>query len=304
MSQLLVIAIAVVVASPASASSSGCCVRGEVDQGAAADAGRSPAATTPPGVGDDAEVPRDTPTRADRGRRPGVDTLRRQPEVEEPELAPPPSIERPAPVGGRLQRLRARLARSNTAFGQGLLGLLSRGRPGRGGLGGGRGHAARPPTSASRRRSSWSSRCAPRSRSRAPPTRRPCGAGCARTCWPSSTRAWTARSPPPGSSSARPSSSSSGVNGTGKTTTVGKLARVLVARGQGRRPGRGRHLPRRRRRPAGDLGRARRRADGPLRPRGRRPGGRGVRRGQGAAPSSRPTSCSSTPPAGCTTRSG
>jgi fused signal recognition particle receptor len=81
-----------------------------------------------PGVGDDAEVPRDTPTRRIEDVS-GVDTLpaMEAPEVEEPELPPTPSIERPAPVGGRLQRLRARLARSNSAFGQSLLGLLSRG---------------------------------------------------------------------------------------------------------------------------------------------------------------------------------
>jgi fused signal recognition particle receptor len=44
-----------------------------------------------------------------------------------PEPAPTPTIERPAAPAGRLQRLRARLARSNTALGQALLGLLSRG---------------------------------------------------------------------------------------------------------------------------------------------------------------------------------
>jgi len=43
--------------------------------------------------------------------------------------APPsaPSIERPESAAGRLQRLRARLARSNTALGKGLLSLLSSG---------------------------------------------------------------------------------------------------------------------------------------------------------------------------------
>jgi fused signal recognition particle receptor len=46
------------------------------------------------------------------------------PEVEEPAEA---VVETPAPARGRLQRLRARLARSNTAFGQSLLALLSRG---------------------------------------------------------------------------------------------------------------------------------------------------------------------------------
>jgi fused signal recognition particle receptor len=39
---------------------------------------------------------------------------------------PTSTIERPAPVAGRMQRLRARLARSNSAVGRGLLDLLSR----------------------------------------------------------------------------------------------------------------------------------------------------------------------------------
>lgn len=45
--------------------------------------------------------------------------------VEEP---PPVVIERPEAVLGRLQRLRARLVRSNTAIGKGLLALLTRGK--------------------------------------------------------------------------------------------------------------------------------------------------------------------------------
>ena len=50
-----------------------------------------------------------------------------------------------------------------------------------------------------------------------------------------------------------------GVNGTGKTTTIGKLAwHLRHALGQQRRDRRRRHLPRRRRRPARALGRARR----------------------------------------------
>jgi len=53
-------------------------------------------------------------------------------EVEVPEeviedLAPPPTLERPEAPAGRLRRLRARLARSNTAIGRGLLALLSGG---------------------------------------------------------------------------------------------------------------------------------------------------------------------------------
>ena len=51
-------------------------------------------------------------------------------EVEEPAAptAPEPTLERPESARGRLQRLRARLARSNSSIGQGLLALLSRGK--------------------------------------------------------------------------------------------------------------------------------------------------------------------------------
>ena len=49
------------------------------------------------------------------------------PAAEPAEVLPPaPAIERPEPVQGRMVRLRARLARSNTALGQGLLALLAR----------------------------------------------------------------------------------------------------------------------------------------------------------------------------------
>jgi fused signal recognition particle receptor len=49
-------------------------------------------------------------------------------DVDPSSLLPAPALERPTPVEGRLVRLRARLARSNSALGQGLLGLLSRDR--------------------------------------------------------------------------------------------------------------------------------------------------------------------------------
>jgi fused signal recognition particle receptor len=77
-----------------------------------------------PGVGDDAEPPRDAPKRPveDAG---SVDTLPAPETLPEP--APAPTVERPEAAAGRLKRLRARLARSNSAFGQGLLSLLSRG---------------------------------------------------------------------------------------------------------------------------------------------------------------------------------
>jgi fused signal recognition particle receptor len=72
-----------------------------------------------PTVGEDAETPRDTPTRT-------VEDVA-LPEVEEAE-APAPPVERPEPPQGRLVRLRSRLARSQTTFGKALLSLLSRDR--------------------------------------------------------------------------------------------------------------------------------------------------------------------------------
>ncbi|MGQ7295485.1 signal recognition particle-docking protein FtsY [Quadrisphaera sp. KR29] len=71
-----------------------------------------------PGVGDDAEVPRDSATRT-------IDTLP-APDLQLPEEETAPALERPEPAAGRLVRLRERLARSNTALGRGLLALLSR----------------------------------------------------------------------------------------------------------------------------------------------------------------------------------
>ncbi len=65
-----------------------------------------------PKVGEDAEEPRDTPTR----------TLE---DTELPE-APVSTIDKPESAQGRLVRLRARLARSQGSLGKGLLALLSR----------------------------------------------------------------------------------------------------------------------------------------------------------------------------------
>ena len=81
-----------------------------------------------PGVGDDAAPPRDAPKRSveDAG---SVDTLP-EPDLSPdvlPEPTPTPTLDRPDAPAGRLTRLRARLARSNSALGQGLLTLLSRG---------------------------------------------------------------------------------------------------------------------------------------------------------------------------------
>jgi fused signal recognition particle receptor len=69
-----------------------------------------------PGVGDAAEVPRDAPRRA------VTDTL----ELPPIEAEPAPTLETPEPTARRMQRLRARLARSQNALGRGLLSVLSR----------------------------------------------------------------------------------------------------------------------------------------------------------------------------------
>jgi fused signal recognition particle receptor len=79
----------------------------------------APPAPTEPRVGDDAETPRDTPTRTvEDAELPPGDTLT--------ETAPAPTVERPESTAGRLVRLRQRLARSQSPLGRGLLALLSR----------------------------------------------------------------------------------------------------------------------------------------------------------------------------------
>lgn len=83
-----------------------------------------------PGVGDDDTVPRDTQRR--NVEQVGSTLLDEPAAVEvipEPELLEEPGIweiEVPEPTKGRLHRLRERLARSNNAVGKGLLALLSR----------------------------------------------------------------------------------------------------------------------------------------------------------------------------------
>ena len=79
-----------------------------------------PAPPSPPAKGGSAADGEDL--LADPGA--GLDVATLEPDViEVPAHAP--SIERPESATGRLQRLRARLARSNTALGKGLLSLLS-----------------------------------------------------------------------------------------------------------------------------------------------------------------------------------
>ncbi|MEV7088164.1 signal recognition particle-docking protein FtsY [Streptomyces sp. NPDC093085] len=89
----------------------------------------SPTITAPPAephVGDEAETPRDEARRTiEEVGLPG--TAEGQVAVEEPAAAAEaPAIEVPEPSAGRLVRLRARLARSQNSLGKGLLTLLSR----------------------------------------------------------------------------------------------------------------------------------------------------------------------------------
>lgn len=90
----------------------------------------APTITAPPAephVGDEAETPRDEPRRTIE--EVGLpDAVEAPAAVEDPVVAAPPApeIEVPEPTAGRLVRLRARLARSQNSLGKGLLTLLSR----------------------------------------------------------------------------------------------------------------------------------------------------------------------------------
>jgi len=96
-----------------------------VGLGAALVSGRRRTPTPPapprePGVGDDAETPRDSP------RRPIEDTPLAGDTLTAPEAPEAPQVERPESTAGRLVRLRQRLSRSQSPLGRGLLALLSR----------------------------------------------------------------------------------------------------------------------------------------------------------------------------------
>jgi fused signal recognition particle receptor len=79
-----------------------------------------------PGVGDDASVPRDSERRTLVDiDLPEADVP--EADVVEPESEPEPKLDRIEPTAGRMHRLRGRLARSQTMFGKSLLGLLGAG---------------------------------------------------------------------------------------------------------------------------------------------------------------------------------
>jgi fused signal recognition particle receptor len=90
-----------------------------------------------PGVGDDAALPRDAPKRpVSDVQLPQPDTaaapvepapaVESRPAAPEP-VAAEPAVEEIAPADGRLERLRGRLARSQNALGRSLLGLIGGG---------------------------------------------------------------------------------------------------------------------------------------------------------------------------------
>lgn len=90
----------------------------------------TPTITPPaePHVGDEAETPRDEARRTveEVGLPDTEAPAGEAPAVVEPEAPAAPVLEVPEPTAGRLVRLRARLARSQNSLGKGLLTLLSR----------------------------------------------------------------------------------------------------------------------------------------------------------------------------------
>ncbi|WP_411086382.1 signal recognition particle-docking protein FtsY [Streptomyces sp. 061-3] len=90
----------------------------------------TPTLTPPaePHVGEEAETPREEPRRTieEAGPPDAQAPVAEAPAVAEPEVPAAPALEIPEPTAGRLVRLRARLARSQSTLGKGLLTLLSR----------------------------------------------------------------------------------------------------------------------------------------------------------------------------------
>ncbi|OFR89039.1 Signal recognition particle receptor protein FtsY (=alpha subunit) (TC 3.A.5.1.1) [Micrococcus lylae] len=80
-----------------------------------------------PGRGGTAVLERE-PEVVEPEAEPEPEVVEPEPEVVEPEAEPEPEVERPEAAGSRLQRLRARLLKSNNVFGKSLLALLSRDR--------------------------------------------------------------------------------------------------------------------------------------------------------------------------------
>jgi fused signal recognition particle receptor len=93
--------------------------------GAAVEEREAPRPMTPVTPPDEGDRPAGVTTTAPTEPAPPAELATAEPVALEE--IPAPEVERPESARGRLQRLRARLARSNSAIGQGLLALLSRG---------------------------------------------------------------------------------------------------------------------------------------------------------------------------------
>ncbi|WP_413806944.1 signal recognition particle-docking protein FtsY [Streptomyces sp. OE57] len=119
--------LAVVIAVVAVAAISGLVISGRKKKRLPPPPPSSPTVTAPPAephVGEEAETPREEPRRTiEEVDLPGAESPAATAEAPAPE-APP--IEVPEPTAGRLVRLRARLSRSQNTLGKGLLTLLSR----------------------------------------------------------------------------------------------------------------------------------------------------------------------------------
>ncbi len=190
----------------------------------------TPTITPPaePQVGEEAETPRDEARRTiDEVGLPDATA----PVEEEAPVAEAPALEVPEPTAGRLVRLRARLARSQNSLGKGLSpcspGTTSTRTPGRRSR-----TPSSPPTSASPPPRNWSSGSASASACSAPAPRK--------SCAPCSASELITLLGPDFDREVKTEGGAEtpgvvmvvGVNGTGKTTTTGKLARVLVADGR------------------------------------------------------------------------
>ncbi|OLT47805.1 signal recognition particle-docking protein FtsY [Saccharomonospora sp. CUA-673] len=208
-----------------------------------------------PGVGDDASVPRDAPRRdivdvglPDTEDQPADTAAPEKTEPEktpepapepEPEPAPEPAaapaVEEPEPAAGRIERLRGRLSKSRSALGQGLLGLLGAGDLDEDSweeiedtllvadLG-----AATTTEIVEKLRGELSTRGV----RTAEEAREALHSVLTQTLWPDADRSVHALPHTVDGEKQPAVVLIAGVNGTGKTTTTGKLARVLVAQGR------------------------------------------------------------------------
>ncbi len=119
--------LAVVIAVVAVAAISGLVISGRKKKRLPPPPPSSPTVTAPPAephVGEEAETPREEPRRTiEEVDLPGAEAPAATAEAPAPEVPP---VEVPEPTAGRLVRLRARLSRSQNTLGKGLLTLLSR----------------------------------------------------------------------------------------------------------------------------------------------------------------------------------